>query len=180
MAAVDAAGRWGRFNPVWVGAAEPAVIYDDRTLWVDTSSAAAVLKYRTGGAWQQLASGGAAGLDRAAVDARVVALVRPFARQAITGLDSLGAADAADQDHLLWFDASDSNEGKRISYGAFRARLADDEIADWAQEGNTDDIPANKLNNASGSGLDQSAVDARIADWAEDRQTQNRYPARSC
>ena len=50
-------------------------------------------------------------------------------------------------------------------------------VSDWAEQGNTDQIPANKLNNApSGSGgLTQAQVDARVAagvlDWAETGNT---------
>ena len=47
--------------------------------------------------------------------------------------------------------------------------------ATWAEDGNTDQIPANKLGNAPSGGLDQAAVDARVAagvaDWAEQGDT---------
>ena len=52
-------------------------------------------------------------------------------------------------------------------------------VSDWAEEGNTDAIPAGKLTNApsSGGGLSQAAVDARVkagvADWAETADTSN-------
>ena len=36
-------------------------------------------------------------------------------------------------------------------------------IADWAEQGNTDAIPADKLTNAPAGGLDEGEVDARIA-----------------
>ena len=39
-------------------------------------------------------------------------------------------------------------------------------VADWAEEGNTDDIPADKLGNVPDAGLDTAAVDARIKDFA--------------
>lgn len=52
-----------------------------------------------------------------------------------------------------------------------------DAAATWARDGNTDQIPANKLSNApsAGGGLNQAAVDARVqagvADWAEQGNT---------
>ena len=39
---------------------------------------------------------------------------------------------------------------------------AQDLIADWAEQGNTDAIPADKLTNAPASGLDEGEVNARI------------------
>ena len=50
-------------------------------------------------------------------------------------------------------------------------------IADWAEQGNTDAIPASKLTNApsGGGGLTETQVDARVAagvlDWAEEGNT---------
>ena len=52
--------------------------------------------------------------------------------------------------------------------------LVTDNVADWAEEGDTSAIPGNKLTNAPG-GLDQAAVDARVQagveDWAEEGDT---------
>ena len=51
-------------------------------------------------------------------------------------------------------------------------------VSDWAEEGNTDAIPAGKLSNApagSGGGLNQAAVDARIAQPARAGDT-SRWP----
>ena len=45
------------------------------------------------------------------------------------------------------------------------------EPSTWAAEGNTDPIPADKLTNAGGGGLNEAEVDARIADWAETNNT---------
>lgn len=46
----------------------------------------------------------------------------------------------------------------------------DARIADWAETGNTDLIPASKLTNAPSTGNDD--IDARIADWAEASNTE--------
>ena len=152
MAAIQS-NAWVRYNPVWVADSPPAVFFTNRTLWLDTSGGGQQLKYRGASAWVDIAGGGGGGgLTQAQVDARVAALVRPYARSTFANLDSLGTADIEDADGLLWFDQSDSAEGKKLTYGAFRARVADDEVADWAQEGNTDDIPAGKLNNAPSGG----------------------------
>ena len=176
MAAIRA-NAWIRYNPVWVADSPPAVFFAGRTLWLDTSGGGQQLKYRGATGWVDIAGGGGGGgLTQAQVDARVAALVRPYARSTFANLDSLGTSDIEDADGLLWFDQSDSAEGKKLTYGAFRARLADDEVSDWAQAGNTDDIPAGKLNLASGGGLTQAQVDARVAagvyDWAEAGNTE--------
>ena len=41
-------------------------------------------------------------------------------------------------------------------------------VEDWAEEGNTDPIPAGKLSNAPSGGIDQAAVDARIRAGVKD------------
>ena len=65
-----------------------------------------------------------------------------------------------------WWDGTTWNDlaaasGGGLSRSQVDARVAAG-VADWAEEGNTDDIPAGKLGNAPAGGLDQAAVDARV------------------
>ena len=69
-----------------------------------------------------------------------------------------------------WWDGTTWNDlaaasGGGLNQGQVDARVAAG-VADWAEEGNTDDIPANKLGNVPDAGLDTAAVDARIKDFA--------------
>ena len=97
--------------------------------------------------------GGGDGLNQNEVDARITQNVEEWA---------LNAASESG----IPFTKIDSGELQAEIIGNAR-----DEIADWAENSNTDPIPADKLVNApsgsEGSGLTPEQVDARIADWAE-------------
>ena len=70
-------------------------------------------------------------------------------------------------------DKGDQGDAGVVSNATIDAR-----IADWAETGNNDPIPAGKLTNApsGGGGLNQAAVDARVKagvlDWAETANTE--------
>ena len=69
-----------------------------------------------------------------------------------------------------WWDGTTWNDlaasaGGGLNRSQVDARVAAG-VADWAEEGNTDDIPADKLGNVPDAGLDTAAVDARIKDFA--------------
>ena len=69
-----------------------------------------------------------------------------------------------------WWDGSSWNDlaaasGGGLNQGQVDARVRAG-VSDWAEEGNTDDIPADKLGNVPDAGLDTAAVDARIKDFA--------------
>ena len=95
----------------------------------------------------------------------------------VTGADTVGTFRFAfvqeDTDATPYVDGIPSNAD--IDTRA-DARVAAG-VADWAEEGNADAIPAGKLTNApsGGGGLDQAAVDARVKagvdDWAETGDT---------
>ena len=87
-------------------------------------------------------TGDGGGLDTAAVDARIAPFARADAR--ISQLDSLGPSDIGAGDHVI---VDDSNVKKRMSFGALSAAVADEAVEDWAQDENTDPIPADKLTN---------------------------------
>ena len=69
-----------------------------------------------------------------------------------------------------WWDGTAWNDLAQASGGGLNQRQVDARVAagvaDWAEEGNTDDIPADKLGNVPDAGLDTAAVDARIKDFA--------------
>ena len=164
-----------RYNPIWVADSAPSVYFPNRTLWIDTTGGMQVLKYRGASSWITIASqgGGGGGLNQSQVDARINAIVHQFARDSLSNLDSMGTSDLDDADHFYVADSSDSNNVDRMTYGSLRARIADDEVSDWAQEGNTDDIPLSKLGNApSGGGApaDDSITPAMLqADAAQQK-----------
>ncbi len=127
------------------------------------------------------ASGG--GLTQAQVDARIGARVEAWATQG-SG-DTPAARDLADNPQVGQVlkaasdgDAEWANESGGLTQAQVDARVAAVEGPDpatWAEDGNTDQIPLNKLGNApsgGGGGLTQAQVDARVqagvANWAEE------------
>ena len=87
---------------------------------------------------------GGAGIDRAAVDARIADQVEFWARDANSAIPA--------------------NKLGNVPPAVVNADI-DARIADWAENENDDPIPAGKLSNAPLTSV--AEIDARIADWAE-------------
>ncbi len=119
------------------------------------------------------------GLTQAQVDARIGARVEAWATQG-SG-DTPAAADLADNPNVGQVlkaasdgDAEWANESGGLTQAQVDARVAAVEGPDpatWAEDGNADQIPANKLANApsGGGGLTQAQVDARVQAGVKDK-----------
>ena len=79
------------------------------------------------------------------------------------GTDTQILAKASDDDYdTEWVDApTGGGGGGGLTQAQVDARVTAG-VADWAEEGNTEDIPENKLPTAATEGLNQTEVDARV------------------
>lgn len=143
--------------------------------------------------WQS--GGGSTGLTRSEVDARVTAGVQDWAEAGNTSViptaklpARTGAFSATDESKLdnlptitrigsrlslnngvLSADVQ-SGGGGGLNQSQVDARVRAG-VSDWAEQGNSDAIPASKLSNAPSGGLSQNQVDTRVRtiveNWAE-------------